>query len=192
MKAVLDACVLFPTVLREILADAAAAGLYRPVWSPRILDEWRLAAQRQGLDAGAEIALLRDRFGQAMIQPDADASGLDLPDPADRHVVEAALSAGADAIVTANLRDFPRRAMAAVGLRAIHPDEFLRGLFLTDPDPIQIAIDSALDRARAVGGEMTRKELMRRACLPRLARAIARLGTGPNPPDFPEKHRPDQ
>ena len=28
MKAVLDACVLFPTVLREILADTAAAGLF--------------------------------------------------------------------------------------------------------------------------------------------------------------------
>ena len=31
MKAVLDACVLYPTVLREILQGAAAAGLYEPV-----------------------------------------------------------------------------------------------------------------------------------------------------------------
>ena len=54
MRAVLDACVLYPTVLREILADAAGAGLYMPVWSARILDEWRHAAARQGLDAGAD------------------------------------------------------------------------------------------------------------------------------------------
>lgn len=186
MRAVLDACVLYPTVLREILADAAGAGLYRPVWSQRILDEWRLAAQRHGLDAGVEIALLCDRFGDAMVRPDADISGLDLPDPADRHVVEAALSAGADAVVTANLRDFPRRAMAAVGLRAIHPDEFLRDLFLTDPDPILAALRNALGRAHAAGGGMTRPELMRRARLPRLAKAIARLSE----PHEPEAERP--
>lgn len=175
MKAVLDACVLYPTVLREILADAAAAGLYRPLWSPRILDEWRLAAQRNGLEAGVEIALLNDRFAGAMVQPQADAAGLDLPDPADRHVIEAALSAGADAIVTANLRDFPRRALAPFGIRAIHPDEFLRDLFLTDPDPILAAIRNAHARARAAGGDLTQPELMRRARLPRLAKAIARL-----------------
>ena len=35
MKAVLDACVLYPTVLREILTDSAAAGLFQPVWSQR-------------------------------------------------------------------------------------------------------------------------------------------------------------
>ena len=61
MKAVLDACVLYPTVLREILILAAEAGLYEPVWSDRILAEWRHAAARlgQGEVAGAEIALLR-------------------------------------------------------------------------------------------------------------------------------------
>ena len=50
MKAVLDACVLYPTVLREILIGVADAGLYTPVWSPRILAEWRHAAARLGAD----------------------------------------------------------------------------------------------------------------------------------------------
>ena len=48
MKAVLDACVLYPTVLREILIGVADAGLYQPLWSARILDEWRHAAVRLG------------------------------------------------------------------------------------------------------------------------------------------------
>ena len=39
MKAVLDACVLYPTILREILQAAAEAGLYQPVFSDRILRE---------------------------------------------------------------------------------------------------------------------------------------------------------
>ncbi len=178
--AVLDACVLFPTVLREILTDQAVLDLYRPVWSRRILDEWRHAAARQGLDAGVEIALLESRLPQALVTPSGGAEGLALPDPAARHVIEAALAAGSDTIVTANLRDFPRGALAALGLQAVHPDEFLRDLFLHAPGPILAAIAAAGARARAAGGAMTRRELMRRARLPRLAKAIGRLDAGPD------------
>jgi len=179
MKAVLDACVLYPTILREILSDVAAAGLFQPVWSQRILDEWRMAADRQNLAAGVEIALLQDRFPQAMVLPSGGAEGLDLPDPADRHVVEAALASGAAQIVTANLRDFPRGALAAVGLHAIHPDEFLRDLFLAAPDPVLAAVAATEARARLGGSALTRKELMRRARLPRLAKSMERLaGSG--------------
>ena len=174
MKAVLDACVLFPTVLREILVDAADAGLYAPVWSRRILDEWRHAADRQGLAAGVEIALLESRLPGAMVAPSGGAEGLDLPDPADRHVVEAALAAGASSIITANLRDFPRGALAAVGLTAVHPDEFLRDLYLSAPDAIAAAVAATEARAQAAGAALSRKELLRRARLPRLAKAMAR------------------
>lgn len=43
---VLDACVLMPTILRRLLLRAAAIGLYTPVWSARIGDEWRRNAAR--------------------------------------------------------------------------------------------------------------------------------------------------
>ncbi|MFC3569479.1 RSP_2648 family PIN domain-containing protein [Paracoccus simplex] len=181
MKAVLDACVLFPTVLREILIDTAAAGRFQPLWSRRILDEWRHAATRQGSDAGVEIALLESRFPQALVEPGQRVLGFDLPDPADRHVVECALAAGAEAIVTANLRDFPARRLAPAGLRAIHPDEFLRDLYLQAPEPVLAAIAATEARARAAGGALSRNELMRRARLPRLAKAIARLETPESP-----------
>ena len=49
--AVYDACVLYPTVLREILQGAAAAGLYQPVWSERMLREWVLATAKLGPEA---------------------------------------------------------------------------------------------------------------------------------------------
>ena len=80
-----------------------------------------------------------------------------------------------ESTVTANLRDFPRRALAPVGLRAIHPDEFLRDLCLRAPETVLAAVQATEARARAAGGDMTRKELMRRARLPRLAKAMARL-----------------
>ena len=51
---------------------------------------------------------------------------LTLPDPDDRHVLAAAIRAGADLIVTFNLKDFPAGALAPYGIKARHPDEFLQ------------------------------------------------------------------
>lgn len=177
MRAVLDANVLFPTILREILTDLARAGLYVPLWSARILAEWRHAAARLGFDqdavAGAEIALLRERFPAAEV-PDDGSRAIDLhfPDPADRHVVEAALTGGARLIVTANLRDFPQNLMAGLNLRALHPDAFLLVLFAADPGAVTAAAQAARDKAAALGGDMTLRDMLKRSRLPRLAKAV--------------------
>lgn len=53
---------------------------------------------------------------------------LSLPDPADRHVLAAAIRVGAEVIVTHNLKDFPE-ALARYDIEALHPDDFLVGLF---------------------------------------------------------------
>ncbi|MBU2958503.1 PIN domain-containing protein [Paracoccus sp. 1_MG-2023] len=177
MRAVLDANVLFPTILREILTDLGEGGLYRPMWSDRILGEWHRAAIRLGPVAaevaGAEIAMLCLRFPQAVQPDDGDAAiDLDFPDPADRHVVEAALAGDAALIVTANLRDFPRPLMERLGLRAIHPDAFLLDLHATDPAAVRSAVESARLRAEAAGGAMSVAELLKRCRLPRLAKLM--------------------
>lgn len=175
MRAVLDANVLFPTILREVLTDLAGAGLYVPLWSDRILEEWRRAAARLGDEqdrvAGAEIALLRLRFAHAGITA-ASAIDIDLPDPADRHVVEAALAGQAAQIVTANLRDFPQHLMVPLGLRAIHPDAFLLTLHDVAPDQVAAAAIAARDKAARMGGDMTLAEMLKRARLPRLAKRL--------------------
>ncbi|GHG11145.1 RSP_2648 family PIN domain-containing protein [Paracoccus aerius] len=177
MRAVLDANVLFPTILREILTDLAGAGLFTPLWSARILDEWRHAAARLGSDqdavAGAEIALLRTRFPAAQV-PDDGIRAIDLhfPDPADRHVVEAALAGSASLVVTANLRDFPQGLMAGLGLRAIHPDAFLLDLLAQDRSGVTAAVVAARDKAAAMGGDMTVPVMLKRSRLPRLAKTL--------------------
>jgi hypothetical protein len=49
---------------------------------------------------------------------------LKLPDTGDRHVLAAAIRAGAQVIVTANLRHFPPDYLAQFGIEAKSPDDF--------------------------------------------------------------------
>lgn len=177
MRVVLDANILFPTILREILIDLAGQGLYQPLWSARILAEWRHAVARLGPEqeqiAGAEIALLQTRFPASVMPDDGNrVIDLELPDPADRHVIEAALAGGASLIVTANLRDFPRRTMETLELRAIHPDAFLLDLHSTDAAAVASAVRAVRDKAARMGGDMTVAEMLRRCRLPRTSRVL--------------------
>ena len=105
MKALLDANVLYPTVLREILIGVAREGLFTPIWSDRILEEWARATVKLGpgaeIIARGEISVLRSDFPRASVMPpDGLADRLWLPDPNDIHVLAAAVFAGADLIVT--------------------------------------------------------------------------------------------
>ena len=124
---------LFPTVLREMLLGAAAAGGFEPVWSARILEEWARATRRlpEGAEAVArrEIALLRAAWPAAEVPADPDLEArLSLPDPADRHVLAAAITGGAAVLMTLNRADFPTRTLARHGLILREPDGFLTEL----------------------------------------------------------------
>ena len=179
-KAALDACVLYPPVLRAILLGVAARGLYAPVWSPRILEEWARAAARGGASdeaaARAEIARMRARWPRAERVPDAGTMArLWLPDPNDVHVLAAASDAGADDLVTLNLRDFPKGEVMAEDLRAVAPDAFLMDLWLREPQPIEAAVADTVAQAAAMSGApVAPRALLKRARLPRLGKAVER------------------
>ena len=186
MKTLLDACVLFPTILREILTDVAEAGAYTPLWSDRILQEWCHAANKLGRDqaaiAGAEAALLRNRFPTAMVAAGDEAGlGVQLPDAGDLHVLKAAMDGGADAIVTLNLRDFPSRILRGYGVRAIHPDEFLTDIARRDTALVARAVAAALRRAHTAGGKMSEKDMLARARLPRLSKYLSKAAQDSKP-----------
>ncbi len=179
MKAVLDACVLFPTVLREILQGAAAAGLYQPVFSDRILREWVLATRKLGPEAEAvatgEAALLRAAFPRAVERerPEIEARLL-LPDPDDRHVLAVAVAAGADAIVTFNAADFPGHVLAEEGITRRDPDGFLWQLQSQRPEVMARVVEEVRARAERLSGRpVDLKWLLKRVRLYRLAKAMA-------------------
>ena len=57
-------------------------------------------------------------------------------DPADRHVVAAAVKCGAEAIITFNLKHFPEAALDPWDIEVQHPDEFLVDLYHSNSDLI--------------------------------------------------------
>jgi predicted nucleic acid-binding protein len=149
--AVLDACVLFPMTLRDTLLRAADAGLYRPYWTDDILEEVRrnLVEERHVTAEQAErlIAQMKRYFPESLITHHTAL----IPDmtnhPKDRHVLAAAVAAGAQIIVTDNLRDFPHAALDPLGVEAQSADTFLTDLFALDSERMaRIVEEQAQDR----------------------------------------------
>jgi len=179
MRVLLDTCVLFPTIMREILLGIAARGAFTPLWSARILDEWAHAVARkiphQAEGARVEIALLRDRWRDAEIPPDAALEeGLFLPDVNDRHVLGAAISGRADCLVTLNLGDFPTRTLAAHDILRRDPDGFLIDLWQDDAALVHGVCNDVRDTAsRMAKCDLPLRALLKKARLPRLGKALS-------------------
>jgi len=178
VKVLIDACVLYPTVMREMVLGAAQEGLFTPLWSPRLLEEWARAAAKLGPEQEAisrgEIALLEGRWPAASVAPrDGDLRRLWLPDENDIHVLAAAIAGGADVLLTLNNADFPRHTLSEEGVQRESPDLFLRDLLDRHPDQITRVAQRVLAEARRLSGEdWTIRRLMKKARLPRLGKSL--------------------
>ena len=145
----LDANLLYPFQLRNLLVQFGVDLLIHPRWTGRIHDEWigTLAATGKV----TRERLLRTRGIMERVLPGADVPGWerrlpdvpDLPDPDDQHVLAAALEAPAPTILTLNLRDFPAALLAPLGVAAEHPDVFLSKLHDADPEAVRASAEAA-------------------------------------------------
>lgn len=145
--AVLDACVLYSAMLRNVFMYLAATDLFRAKWTAEIHDEWmrNVCKKNPGLKRSA-VETIRDlmdtHVGDALVTGHVDlVDSLSLPDPTDAHVLAAAICAKASVIVTFNLKDFPAAELAKYGIEAQHPDEFVRHLLDLSPSTVVGALD---------------------------------------------------
>lgn len=131
--AVLDANVLYPFQLRNLLLHLAVEGVYTPLWSDEILEEVARALRTNANLSDQQCAHL---FGQMRQHfPDAfggnhagAADALTLRDEGDRHVIALALAYEAEVIVTSNIKHFPAIALRPLGVEALRPDDFCAAL----------------------------------------------------------------
>lgn len=138
--AFLDASVLYPALLRNMLMHFAVNDLFQPRWSARVHEEWITALLRNRPDiTRAQIErtrrLMEAEIDEAVVEGyEHLIPSLTLPDADDRHVLAAAIHGGATVLVTANLRDFPAPILTSFGLLGEHPDAFLLRLLKSDPE----------------------------------------------------------
>jgi PIN domain len=142
LRAFLDASVLYPALLRNILMRLAINDLYRAFWSQRVQDEWTQAILRDRphlprAPIERTRRLMKESIDDAMVSGfEPLINTLTHPDADDRHVLAAAIHCGARVIVTANLRDFPNATLALHDIEARHPDAFILGLLTAFPDEV--------------------------------------------------------
>lgn len=143
---VYDACVLYPAPLRDFLVRLALTGVFRARLTDAILDEVFRSIQEDRPDLAPERL---ERTRRLMVEAIPDVlvvgweelvDGLSLPDADDRHVLAAAVRGGGQAIITFNLRDFPKGTLAGLGVEAVHPDDFVLDLLDLAPGAVLRAL----------------------------------------------------
>lgn len=138
----LDACVLYPAALRDLLMRLAVHELIQAKWSEMIHEEWMTAVLRERPDL-TRARLERTRQLMDLHAGDCLVRGhekhierLSLPDENDRHVLAAAIESEADAVVTWNLVDFPADKVEAHGVEVWTPDELLMRVLRMDEEAV--------------------------------------------------------
>ena len=177
---ILDANVLFPFRVRDVLLTFAQEGLFRARFTDEIIDEWtrNLIRLKPHLEASvlAQIAALRFAFDDCFVTGHKPLiAGLTLPDKDDRHVLAAAIRCSAQIIVTENLKDFPASVLGQYDLEALGADDMLANTFDLFPQRGSRALRNV--RARYRNPPMTASEFLldlTRCGLSKLA-AAARL-----------------
>ena len=129
--ALLDANVLYPAPMRDLLLQLAVADVFRAKWTADIHREWiDSLLRKEPHRKRASLERTRDLMDKAtrdslIMGYKPLITSLTLPDPDDRHLLAAAIVGRCDVIVTQNLADFPPAALKVYGIEAQHPDVFL-------------------------------------------------------------------
>ena len=169
--ATLDTSVLWPSLQRDLLLSLAIEGTYRPTWSSAILDELQFHEEAKLVKRGMPVAEAARRAATliaAMSREFADAEvdgwqplegTFGLPDPDDEHVLAAAVIAGAGAIVTENLKDFPADRIPP-GIQVLSAREFAKNTVALNPRLALAAVHEIASRSGRYGATLAVGEIL--------------------------------
>ena len=122
----LDANVLYGDLQRDLLLSLADEGLYKPLWSEKILDEVEKNLQRNlRIDFRKTRQNMKKAFPTASVKNFENLeSDIAFPDSDDAHVVVAALKSSVDLIISEDL-DFVSENLKKYNLDSMRLDQFL-------------------------------------------------------------------
>ncbi|MDP4909254.1 MAG: PIN domain-containing protein [Burkholderiaceae bacterium] len=149
---VMDACIMMSGLLRPLLLNLARAGLFDPLWTDKIGQEWqRNAARLWPIDP----ELLQTEWQRMQTQfPAANMGDVTLheaplkhTDRKDKHVAATGIAAvvaahlGPVSVLTWNIKDFSRSELRRQQLGLIDPDRLLSQWWPTHRQPLSEALD---------------------------------------------------
>lgn len=150
--AVLDANILYGIEVTDLFATMATRRLFRPHWSPQILDEVARNLTRRGdIDPDAvqrRIDHLNRALPSALSEIPSELIDAMPVNEKDRHVLALAVHVGAATIVTENLRDFPAHLLEPYSIEAVNADAFVLAQVDLHPAAVLASIDAMAARRR--------------------------------------------
>jgi predicted nucleic acid-binding protein len=139
-----DTSVLFPFSVMDLFLALSEDAVHRVLWTDDLLDEWGRVIVREhhrtSETAASVTSAIREFFADCRIERELYAhlvATMPGDDPADRPHIAAAVAASVDALVTANLRDFPEEPIGDLGVRVVTPDAYL--VELAEEFPSEVA-----------------------------------------------------
>jgi len=149
-KILLDANVLYPAPIRDLLLNIACQGYYYPQWSGDIHREWSTNLLKNRPDIKPRqlertILLMNEVFPEANVRNYKKLiAQLDLPDSNDRHVLAAAIKSDSKYIITFNTKDFPSKELDKYEIACKHPDDYILNVGMSDFEVLKEATELQL------------------------------------------------
>lgn len=152
MIVVLDACVLYPPSLRDLLLTLATLDAFEVRWSAEILEELTRNVLADNPDIEPDVfvshtigAMIR-AFPEASVTIDPGLVDHMDNEPKDRHVAAVAVGARAQAVVTLNVRDFRSQVLNQAAVAVLTPGDLVNNVLAEAPEIVVTAVDHLASR----------------------------------------------
>jgi predicted nucleic acid-binding protein len=156
LRVTLDSCIIYQVAACDTLLHLAEQNLFHPIWSQAILDEVKLASERNlsslrqnGL--ASRIQDMNEYFKTSLFTPSlklVQKLQVVLPDPEDAHVVSLALVSKSQFILTENLKDFPGKVLEPLGLQVLSFDTFMSLMLELDSVKVMKSLENLVGKKR--------------------------------------------
>lgn len=177
----LDACVMYPAPVVDLLLSLASEGLFRPRWSNMVHEEWvnKLLENQPELKRDQlkkRVNAMNKAFPEASISHFKPLiQQLKLPDPNDRHVLAASIKGRVESIITFNVKDFPEMYIQSFKISIQHPDSFISHWIDSNRDHACNAFHKQIQRLKnpPIGSEKLLK-ILEQCGLPKSAKKLSK------------------
>jgi predicted nucleic acid-binding protein len=153
--AFLDACVLYPFSLRDVLIQFSVEGMFQAKWSTQVQSEVIKNVEKYHPTISGRLTRTFQLMEMAVpdfhAEPSQETIALvseSSTDPKDVEILAAAIDGACTHLVTSNIKDFDIAYGLGRGVAVIHPDEFLEKLIEYNLESAKAGFEAVVSRCK--------------------------------------------